>query len=64
MVWKWRRIETSIEIVIVMLSVLTYVVSFIDCFGIELALCHSYLKRFDLTKCLLFDTFFIAVRYK
>jgi len=30
-------------------------------FGIELVLCDSYLTRLDLTKGVLFDTFFIAV---
>ena len=30
-------------------------------FVIELGLCDLYLTRFDLTKGLLFDTFFIAV---
>ena len=34
---------------------------FINCFGTELVLCDSYLTRFDLTKDLLFDTFFIDV---
>jgi len=29
----------------------------INCFGIEMVLCDLYLKRFDLTKGLLFDTF-------
>jgi len=33
-------------------------------FGIELVLCGLYLTRFDLTKGLLFDTFFINVWYK
>jgi hypothetical protein len=33
---------------------------FMNCFGIELVLCDLYLKRFDLTKSLLFDTFFIT----
>ena len=33
----------------------------INCFGIELVLCDLYLKRFDLTKGLLFDTFLITV---
>ena len=32
--------------------------------GIELMLCALYLKRFDLTKSLLFDTFCITVLYK
>jgi len=36
----------------------------INCFGIEMALCDLYLKRFDLTKTLLFDTFSITVWYK
>ena len=36
----------------------------INCFGIELVLCKLYVTRFDLTKDLLFDTFFIAVFYK
>jgi len=31
---------------------------FINWFGIELVLCDLYLTRFDLTKDLLFDTFF------
>ena len=34
---------------------------FINRFGIELVLCDSYLTRFDLTKDMLFDTFFIDV---
>jgi len=32
-------------------------------FGIEMVLCDLYLKRFDLTKGLLFDTFLITVWY-
>ena len=32
-----------------------------NCFGIELVLCDLYLTRFDLTKDLLSDTFFIDV---
>jgi hypothetical protein len=36
---------------------------FINCFGIELELCDLYLTRFDLTKGLLLDTFFIDVFY-
>jgi len=35
-----------------------------NCFGIEMVLCDLYLKRFDLTKCLLFDTFSITAWYK
>jgi len=35
----------------------------IDCFGIEMVLCGLYLKNFDLTKGLLFDTFIITVWY-
>jgi len=31
-----------------------------NCFGIGSVLCDMYLTRFDLTKDLLFDTFFIA----
>jgi len=46
-----------------MLHVLTYVVSNIF-FGIEIVLCDLYLKRFDLTKGLLFKTFVITVWYK
>ena len=42
---------------------LLYVVS-TNCFGIEMVLCDLYLKRFDLTKGLLFDTFSITVWYK
>jgi len=61
--WKLRRIETSLVIVIIMLRVLTYVVSYVF-FGIELVLCDLYLKRFDLTKGLLLDTFFVTVWYK
>jgi len=34
---------------------------FIHCFGIELVLCNLFLTRFDLTKDLIFDNFFIAV---
>jgi len=34
---------------------------FINCFGIKLVSCNLYLTRFDLTKDLLFDTFFIDV---
>ena len=30
-------------------------------FGTELELCNLYLKRFDLTKSLLFDAFFLTV---
>jgi len=33
-------------------------------FGIEMVLCDLYLKRFDLTKGLLFDTFVITLWYK
>jgi len=36
----------------------------VNCFGIETVLCDLYLKRFDLTKGLLFDTFSITVWYK
>ena len=36
----------------------------INCFGIDIVLCNLYLKRFDLTKSLLFDTFVITVWYK
>jgi len=36
----------------------------INCFGIDIVLCNLYLKRFDLTKGLLFDTFVITVWYK
>ena len=36
----------------------------IKCFGIEMVLCDLYLKRFDLTKGLSFDTFSITVWYK
>jgi len=39
---------------------MTYV-DFMNCFGIELVLCDLYLTNFDLTKDLLFDTFFIDV---
>jgi len=49
--------------VTIMLHVLTYVVSNIF-FGIEIVLCDLYLKRFDLTKGLLFKTFVITVWYK
>jgi len=35
-----------------------------NCFGIEMVLCDLYLKRFDLTKGFLFDTFSITVWYK
>jgi len=35
-----------------------------NCFGIEMVLCDLYLKRFDLTKGLLFETFLITVWYK
>jgi len=31
----------------------------INCFGIEMVLCDSHLKRFDLTNGMLFDTFVI-----
>jgi len=34
------------------------------CFEIEMVLCDLYLKRFDLTKGLLLDTFLITVWYK
>jgi len=43
-----------------LLRVMTYVV-FYNCFAIEFVLCDLYLLRFDLTKDLLFDTFFIDV---
>jgi len=33
----------------------------INFFGIKMVLCNLYLKRFDLTKGLLFDTFVITV---
>ena len=46
-----------------MLHVLTPLFS-INCVGIEMVLCDLYLKRFDLTKGLLFDTFVITVWYK
>ena len=36
----------------------------INCFGIGMVLFDLYLKRFDLTKGLLFDTFVITVWYK
>jgi len=36
----------------------------INCFQIEMVLCNLYLKSFDLTKGLLFDTFVLAVWYK
>ena len=36
----------------------------INCFGIEMVLCDLYLKRSDLTKGLLFETFLITVWYK
>ena len=36
----------------------------INYFGIEMVLCDLYLKRFDLTKGLLFKTFVITVWYK
>ena len=37
---------------------------FINCLVIELVLSDLYLKRSDLTKSLLFNTFFITVGYK
>jgi len=37
---------------------------FINCFEIEMVLCDLYLKRFDLTQGLLFETFLITVCYK
>jgi len=43
-----------------LLRVMTYVI-FMDCFGIKLVLCDLYLTRFDLTKDLLLDNFFIDV---
>ena len=46
-----------------MLRVMTYAVSYTR-FGIELVLCNLYVTRFDLTKGLSFDTFFVAVFYK
>jgi len=46
-----------------MLHVLTYVVSN-ELFGIEMVSCDLHLKRFDLTKGLLFETFVITVWYK
>ena len=36
----------------------------VKCFGIEMVFCDLYLKRFDLTKGLLFDTFSVTVWYK
>ena len=42
-----------------MWHVLTYIVAYY--FGIELKLCDLYLKRLDLTKGLLIDTFLITV---
>jgi len=36
----------------------------INCLDIEMVLCNLYLKRFDLTKGLLFETFLITVWYK
>jgi len=47
----------------IILHVLTYVVSN-KLFGIEMVLCDLYLKRFDLTKGLLFKTFVITIWYK
>jgi len=37
---------------------------FVNCLGIELVVRDLYLTRFDLTKHLFFDTFFIAISYK
>jgi len=34
-----------------------------NCFGIEMVLYDLYLKKFDLTKGLLFDTFSVTVLY-
>jgi len=36
----------------------------VNCFEIEIVLCDLYLKRFNLTKGLLFDIFSITVWYK
>jgi hypothetical protein len=50
----------SLLVVMPLFHVMTYVV-FINHFGIELVLCSLYLTKFDLTKDLLLDAFFIAV---
>jgi len=36
----------------------------INCFEIEMVLCDLYLKRFDLTEGLLFETILITVWYR
>jgi len=55
-VLAWKRVTF-------MLCVMTYVVSYKK-FGIELVLCDFklYLTKFDLTKGLLFDTFFTVYK--
>jgi len=60
MAWKRRQIKTSLGVVMLLLRGMTYVV-FYNCFAIKFVLCDLYLSRFDLTKDLLFDTFFIDV---
>jgi len=60
---KRKRIETILVIVTVTLHLLKYLVS-CKLFWIELLVCNLYVKRFDLTKGLLFDTLFNTVWYK
>ena len=59
--WKWRRIKTSLVVVVFVLRVMTCIIFYIKCFGIELVLCDFCLTRFDLTRDSLFDNFFVAV---
>jgi len=59
--WKRGRIKTSLVVVMLLLRVMTYVV-FYQLF--ELVLCDLYLTRFDLTKDLFVDTFFMNILNK
>jgi len=57
--WKRRRIETSPVIMIITLRALSSLF-LVNSFGHDLESCNLYLKRFDLTEGLLFDTFLIT----
>jgi len=61
--WKRRRNKTSLEVLMFLLRVMSVLFS-INYIGMELVLCDLYLTKFDLTKDLVCDTFFIAVSNK
>ena len=64
---KKRRANENIEICLVFVTIMLHVLTYVflmNCFGTEMVLCDLYLKRFDFTKGLLFDTFCITVWYK